>query len=196
MRILFILMLLSSATGFAYNPQFIEKAALDNSIPKSTVDYLLAYLVKYESTIENKNYVTFVDFRKPSSEERMIIINSDTGQAEKYLVAHGINSGELYAEKFSNTPDSRKSSLGLYLVTEQYQGKNGESLKLEGLNPTNSNAKNREIVIHTADYVSERWVAEQGRLGRSWGCFALNQTDFLRNIIHKIKKGSLMLAFK
>ena len=88
------------------------------------------------------------------------------------------------------------SSLGLYLVENSYVGEHGTSLKLNGLSASNSNAKQRAIVIHSADYVSDRWIAEQGHLGRSWGCFALNEIDFKKNIFEKIKNGSLLIAFK
>ncbi len=179
-----------------YNLKNIELSAQKNLIPKPTVDYLLNYFKKNELLIKNKNYVTFVDFRKPSSEDRMILINTETGQSEKYLVAHGRNSGDVYAEKFSNKIDSKMSSLGLFIVGEKYQGENGTSLHLIGLNETNSNAADRGIVIHYADYVSKNWANEQGRIGRSWGCFALNKNDFLNQILQKIKGGSLMIAFK
>ena len=157
---------------------------------------MLTYLLSHESQIENKNYVTFVDFRKPSSDERLILINTSTGQAEKYLVAHGRNSGENYAENFSNIENSKMSSLGIYKVETPYVGEHGTSLALSGLSTSNSNAKMRAIVIHSADYVSDQWIAQEGQLGRSWGCFALNKNDFLKNIFDKIKNGSLLIAFK
>ncbi len=196
MKTLFLIMLFLSNTSWAFNPEHIQKSALENDVPKSTIDTLLKYYSEHESKIENKNYVTFVDFRKPSSKDRMIVIQTDTGQVEKYLVAHGLNSGETIAEKFSNIQDSKMSSLGLYLIQEQYTGQHGASLFLEGLSPTNSKAKERSIVMHYADYVSDQWIANEGRIGRSWGCFALNKDDFLQHVIDKVKNGSLMMAFK
>ena len=115
---------------------------------------------------------------------------------EKYLVAHGRNSGENFAENFSNIVNSKMSSLGLYKVENPYSGEHGTSLMLSGLSKSNSNAKIRSIVIHSAEYVSDQWIAHEGLLGRSWGCFALNENDFLKNIFEKIKNGSLLLAFK
>ncbi len=182
--------------GQAFNPEYIQKSALENEIPKTTIETVLKYYADHPSQINNKNYVTFVDFRKPSTQERLIIIHTDTGQVEKYLVAHGLNSGDTFAEKFSNIEDSKMSSLGIYLIQEKYIGEHGSSLHLEGLSPTNSKAKQRAIVMHSADYVSNQWIANEGRLGRSWGCFALNKDDFFNHVIEKIKNGSLMIAFK
>ncbi len=194
-QIILILFLLPNLS-WALNVKHVTEAAVENKIPQSIVQNLIEYFSTHSENIKNKNYVTFVDFNRPSSEERMFIINTETGQTEKFLVAHGKNSGDLYAEKFSNEENSKMSSLGFYLIEEKYRGEHGSSLKLSGLSSTNSKARQRAIVMHTADYVSDKWVAEQGRIGRSWGCFALNEDDFLKNAIDKIQDGSLMIAFK
>lgn len=182
--------------SWALNVKHVTEAAVENKIPQSIVQNLIEYFLTHSENIKNKNYVTFVNFNLPSSEDRMFIINTETGQTEIFLVAHGKNSGDLFAEKFSNEENSKMSSLGYYLIEEKYRGEHGSSLKLSGLSSTNSKARQRGIVMHTADYVSDKWVAEQGRIGRSWGCFALNKDEFLKNAIDKIQDGSLMIAFK
>jgi hypothetical protein len=196
MKTLILLVYFFANTGWSYNLEHIKKSAVEQNIPVLVVNEILAYFLSHESQIENKNYVTFVDYRKPSSDERLILINASTGQVEKYLVAHGKNSGENYAENFSNIENSKMSSLGLYKVETPYIGEHGTSLTLSGLSKSNSNAKMRSIVIHSADYVSDQWIAQEGQLGRSWGCFAVNKNDFLKNIFDKIKNGSLLIAFK
>lgn len=102
------------------------------------------------------------------------------------LVAHGRNSGKEFASKFSNKSESFQSSLGFYATGEVYQGKHGLSLRLDGLEyGINDNARYRAVVIHGADYVSEKFAKTQGRLGRSLGCpavpYAVNE-EFI-NII-------------
>lgn len=196
MKTIFLTILFSVTTTWAYNADHIQQAAQENNIPDTAIQYLLNYLRTHETQFANKNYVTFVDFRLPSNLERMFIINANTGQTEKFLVAHGVNSGDVYAERFSNIENSRMSSLGLYRIEEKYLGDNGASLYLSGLSTTNSNVKTRSIVMHHAEYVSDQWVAQNGKIGNSWGCFALNKTEFLRNAIDKVRDGSLMLAFK
>src|SRR5205814_5002123 len=92
----------------------------------------------------------------------------------KELVAHGRNSGENMAMRFSDAMDSRESSLGLFVARETYVGDNGYSLRLDGLEPGfNGNARERAIVMHGASYVDPRFGATAGRIGRSWGCPAL-----------------------
>jgi hypothetical protein len=111
------------------------------------------------------------------------------------LVAHGVNTGENWATAFSNTLGSRQSSLGLFRTTSTYQGRNGYSLRLEGLEPGfNDLALERTIVVHGAWYVSEAFAKEHGRLGRSWGCPALPKR-VARKVINTIKDGSLLFIY-
>ena len=189
------MLIMVSISALAFNKRTVFNAATAAGIPHHQVEKLVGYLEKYQDQIPNQSYVSFVDFRKSSAKKRFILIQTETGQTQQFLVAHGKNSGELYAQEFSNTENSKKSSLGLYLVGRSYRGSNGLSLLLDGLEPSNSNAKKREIVIHYADYVSEKYLNENGRIGRSWGCFALNEKDFKTFIHDQIKDGSLLLAF-
>ena len=143
-----------------------------------------------------KKLLTIVDFSKPSSEKRLFIIDVET---EKILihtyVAHGKNSGEKVANRFSNTDASYQSSLGFYLTGNTYSGSNGYSLKLRGLEPGfNDNAERRAIVMHGAPYVSEEVITSTGRLGRSWGCPAVSQKEH-KKIIDLIKGGSCLFIY-
>src|SRR5690606_30115729 len=126
--------------------------------------------LKMEGKIaKDKNVVSIIDFRLPSTEKRMWIIDmSNMEILYNTYVAHGRNSGGKYAEKFSNTPQSLQSSLGFYLTAESYYGKHGLSLRLDGQEVGfNNNARKRAVVLHSADYASPKFVERQGRLGRS-----------------------------
>ena len=105
------------------------------------------------------------------------------------LVAHGRNTGEEFARKFSNVPGSYTSSLGFYTTAEIYEGNNGTSMRLDGLEPGfNDKARERAIVIHGAPYVNESFIHDNGRLGRSQGCPAVDYKDLsylLQNITNK-----------
>jgi len=138
------------------------------------------------------NYWAVVDFNKPSNEKRLFIFDLKNGAFKAYLVAHGKNSGELYATDFSNVNGSNKSSLGIYKTAETYIGKHGNSLRIDGLENTNSNARDRDIVIHKADYAVPNYNAT-GRAGRSEGCFAVNPT-VIAEVIEHLKKGSYLIA--
>jgi len=146
--------------------------------------------------IIKKDIITVIDFSKPSTEERLFVINLKTKQIiERCLCAHGKNSGELYAEKFSNATDSYESSLGFYIASETYDGKHGYSLKLDGQEPgINDKARDRGVVMHAADYVSNAFIQANGRLGRSQGCPAL-PTDQYKKIIRMIKGGSCLFIY-
>lgn len=193
--LLFILFLYFHSAEAAFNYTLVKNSALQNGIPISQAERLLSYIKNHEKTIKNKNYVTFVDFRQPSSYKRGLIINTNNGLAYSFLVAHGVHSGaKLYATVFSNTINSKQSSLGIYRIENNYTGAFGSSLRLEGLENTNSNAKARAIVMHPYSPVSDEAIKYTGMIGTTEGCFGLNP-EVSKYMIPLIKDGSLMLAF-
>lgn len=154
-------------------------------------DYLVA-----NGKIANEKILSIVDFSQPSNRKRLFIIDLEN---QKLLfntyVAHGANSGKEYANDFSNTPESNKSSLGFYETLGTYMGGNGYSLKLDGLERGfNDNANRRAIVIHGAPYVNESLIQSQGYIGRSWGCPALPEA-LHKPIIDKIKNGTCLFIY-
>lgn len=155
-------------------------------------------MVGYERIInkEREGIVTIIDYSKPSNEERFYVVDIDRGRiVYKSLVAHARNSGGERATSFSNVVNSRKTSVGFYLTGETYYGKNGYSLRLDGLEKgINDNARKRDIVIHGADYATEDFIRRYGRLGRSWGCPALPR-GLNRKVIDEIKGGSVIFVY-
>ncbi len=143
-----------------------------------------------------KEVLTLIDFTKPSNEERLLVLDmAEEKLLFHSLVAHGRNSGDLYATRFSNRPESHQSSLGLYLTEGTYTGKNGYSLRLNGLEKgVNDNALARAIVIHGAAYADPSVCRGGRRLGRSWGCPALPPA-LNRPIIDTIKGGSVLYIY-
>jgi hypothetical protein len=130
--------------------------------------------LKQQGKIENE-ILTIVDFSLSSTQERMWVIDMKTQKVIlKSLVSHGRNSGSEFATDFSNTSESFKSSLGFYVTGEEYNGKHGLSLRLDGMEyGINNAARSRAVVVHGADYVSESFIKNTGRLGRSQGCPAV-----------------------
>lgn len=137
--------------------------------------------------------LTICDFTKSSTEKRLWVIDFSKNKVLfNTLVSHGKNTGEEYAVHFSNKVSSYQSSLGFYLTDETYQGGNGYSLKLKGLEPQiNDKAMERAIVMHGADYCSESFIAQHGRLGRSYGCPAVPRA-YNTAIINTIKHQSVL----
>ncbi|MFL9845714.1 murein L,D-transpeptidase catalytic domain family protein [Flavobacterium rhizosphaerae] len=151
--------------------------------------------LKQEGKIE-KDLLTVIDFSKSSNTKRLWIIDMAT-QTVLYntLVAHGRNSGNEFANQFSNDPNSNKSSLGFYATGEIYTGKHGESLRLDGLEKgINSNARARAVVMHAADYVCQDFIRQHARLGRSLGCPAL-PNKLNKEIIHLIEGKSCLFIY-
>jgi hypothetical protein len=152
--------------------------------------------LKEQGMLINIRYLTIVDFSKPSNANRFYIIDMEQAKLLlQTLVAHGKKSGSIFANAFSNKDASFKSSLGFYRTGNSYQGKHGSSLELEGLEKgINDHAKNRAIVIHGANYVSEFIAKQQGFIGRSLGCPAV-PSDKVNTIIDAIKGASCLFVY-
>ncbi|QCX39774.1 murein L,D-transpeptidase catalytic domain family protein [Aureibaculum algae] len=145
--------------------------------------------------LKNSKYLTLIDMSVSANTERFYLINMETQSIEhKSVVAHGEKSGLEYAKKFSNKVNSHQSSIGFYKTAETYSGKHGLSLRLDGLEYSNNKARERAIVIHSADYANPDFIQSNGRLGRSWGCPALPDKDYAV-IINKIKEGSCVFVY-
>lgn len=148
--------------------------------------------------IENRkrDVLTLIDFSRPSTDKRLFVIDMKQRKVLfSSVVSHGKNSGDNYATSFSNEYGSYKSSLGFYLTESTYQGKNGYSLILNGLEKgINDRARERAIVMHGAAYANPSVLAGGGRLGRSFGCPAVPQ-KLSRPIIDAIKEGSVMYIY-
>ncbi len=172
----------------------------DNSIlpAKNVLEKAITGYTKLErlGKLHLQNALTIIDFSLPSSEKRMWVFDVITGKILYHCyVAHGKNSGEQYAQSFSNKEGSHQSSLGFFVTGTTYTGKHGLSLYLDGQEKNINNlARKREIVIHGADYVSEDFIKQQGHLGRSFGCPAL-PTKLSTEIIRTIEGGSVLFIY-
>jgi hypothetical protein len=157
---------------------------------------LKAYDTAKNTGVGSKEYLTIVDYSMPSTEPRMWVINMRSQTVVHHThVAHGTGSGDNYAHKFSNNHGSHMSSLGVFVTGKMYNGHYGKSLELHGLDGKyNSNAHARRIVVHAAHYVDNHIIQKIGRLGRSFGCLALNKR-IAQKIMHTIKDGSVIFCY-
>jgi hypothetical protein len=176
-----------------YDQLQLKKIGLDKNVFEKA---LKGFEKLYTQGKVTSEILSVCDFTKSSTEKRLFII--DLAKREvlfNSLVAHGKNTGEEFASKFSNEPSSYQSSLGFYVTGETYFGKHGLSLKLNGVEKGfNDNAEKRAIVMHGADYVSENFIAAQGRLGRSFGCPSV-PVELHEPIINTLKGGSCLFIY-
>jgi hypothetical protein len=140
--------------------------------------------------------LAFIDYSRPSTEPRLWVFDIERNRLlYEEVVAHGRGSGENLAKVFSNVSGSHASSLGLFLTRETYHGRNGYSLRMDGLEPgVNDAAMERAIVMHGAPYVDPLAAEKQGRLGRSHGCPAVREA-VARGMIDVLKDGQFVFAY-
>lgn len=145
---------------------------------------------------DDAHILTVCDFSLSSNKKRMWVFDlKDRKVLFNSLVAHGKNTGDEFAENFSNTESSLQSSMGFYITDVTYNGDNGYSLKLLGMDKGfNDAALQRAVVMHGADYVSEEFAATHKRIGRSWGCPAVPRA-LAEPIINTIKGRNCLFIF-
>lgn len=153
-------------------------------------------LARAGSAIWRGDIVGIADFGLHSSQPRFHFVDLVNNRVQSYLVSHGDGSDrehDGWLKRYSNTEGSHCTSKGAYMTRSWYVGKFGTSIRLDGLDPTNSNALPRAIVMHQANYATPEHVARWGRLGRSNGCFAMGPEQFDRALI-ELAGGRLLFA--
>ena len=165
-------------------------------IDPSLLRRALDALQQHHDSISYRDFMGVADFSLPSSAPRFHLVNLADGTVRSHLVAHGRGSDPTHTgwlERFSNEPRSNATSAGAYRTGSPYLGAHGRSMRLEGLDPTNSNALSRAIVVHGAWYVNEEMIGHSGMLGRSQGCFAVADSS-LPEIMARLGPGRLIYA--
>ena len=137
-----------------------------------------------------------IDYSRASTEPRLWVFDLASNKLLfRELVAHGQGTGENMAHNFSNKDGSHQTSLGLFRTADTYNGKNGYSLRMQGLEPgTNDAAMSRAIVMHGAPYVNVKMAQQKGRLGRSWGCPAV-RPEVAKQVIDSLKNGQMIFSY-
>ena len=197
--------------GFV-NGFFADELVFEDSIQSlyrsiNLEEYNLSYKVfKYAMTgyfnlsqqgkLSDKKMISIIDFTKRSTLKRFYTIDLEALAVKFFTyVSHGKNTGEDEAKSFSNVVHSNQSSLGFYVTGETYVGSKGYSLRLDGMEKGyNDRIRERAVVIHNAEYVSEAWIKKYGRLGRSQGCPAL-PVELGKQIIDVVKNKTMVFAY-
>lgn len=156
----------------------------------------MAALNRHSDSIRQQDRIAIADFSLPSSRLRFHFVDLHNGAVRPMLVAHGIGSDPKHTgmlERFSNEVGSEATSEGAFLASNYYVGKHQLSQRLIGLDPTNTNALDRAIVVHAAWYANPEVIAKHGKLGRSQGCFAVGERD-LDTLFGLLGEGRMIYA--
>ena len=174
------------------------RVMVDPSVDPRIVARARAAFDRHRSQISHGDIVGIADFARASATPRFYLLDTNTGRVTRHLVSHGRGSDPGHTgflQYFSNRIGSEASSNGAYVTSAYYHGRYGRSMRVRGLDYSNSNAETRAIVVHTAWYAEPNVAAETGRLGRSEGCFALPHTS-LQEVLARLGPGRFLYADK
>lgn len=182
----------------AARPVFAAVAPVQPYINPGLMARARAALQAKRPFLRDTSVMAIADYSQPSRDPRFYLVQTASGMVTSYHVAHGRGSDPYhsgYLNYFSNEHGSEASSAGAYVTGDVYYGKYGRSLRLRGLDYSNSNAEERAIVVHAARYAEEDMIGQFGKLGRSEGCFALSQLS-LQYVLQQLGPGRLLYSDK
>jgi hypothetical protein len=191
---------LAGAFGNSNNPMPPSPARVlvDPAIDPGLLARARASFARHRSRLRNVDVVGIADFSKPSALPRFYLLDTNSGRVTSHLVSHGRGSDPEHSgmlQRFSNAMGSNASSNGAYVTGDFYYGRYGRSMRVSGLDHSNSNAHARAIVVHSAWYAEPHQVAQHGRLGRSEGCFAMSYSS-LQETLARLGPGRFLYADK
>jgi hypothetical protein len=146
--------------------------------------------------LKNTGVISICDFSQSSRNKRLYIIDLDDMRVSvNTYVAHGRKSGGEFANSFSNSPNSHKSSLGFYITGQTYFGQHGLSLRINGIEKgINDRALARNIVVHGSEYTGDNFLESNPFNGRSYGCPAVPSNE-IDEVINTIKEGTCLFIY-
>ena len=172
------------------------RVQVDSIVDPRIVARARAAYDRHRSELIHVDTVGIADFTRASREARFYLVDTNSGRVSSHLVAHGRGSDPSHTgflQRFSNRVGSEASSDGAYVTSSYYQGQYGRSMRVRGLDHSNSNAEARAIVVHSAWYAEPNQVEAHGRLGRSEGCFAMSHSS-LREVLARLGPGRFLYA--
>ena len=169
-------------------------SVVKQGVPRAVATLAFNKFDQFQSQVKNSTYLSIVDFTKNSGKARFFMVDISSGHVDALMVAHGVGSDPNNTGtpiNFSNVPDSRKSSLGAFIINEQFQSTNhGTANRLDGLESSNNLARPRALLLHSASYVS----TSRSKMGMSWGCFAIS-LDWIGRALKRLTGGSFLYAY-
>lgn len=167
-------------------------------VAQALVERAIAARDAHAGQLRQRDRVAIIDFTPASFRSRLALVDLANGRVDKLLVAHGIGSDPghtAFLQRFSNDDGSEATCEGAFVASDYYVGQHGRSQRLLGMDPTNSNAFQRAIVIHGAWYANKDMLSSHGKLGRSQGCFAVGEAE-LQRVFDHLGEGALVYAAK
>ncbi len=177
----------------------------ENLPPEKTIVDYQTQINHIKNFVKKKNYnqnIAFmIDYSLHSGLKRFFVVDLKSNKfINKGLVCHGNCKGENdsdYSKVFSNINNSYCTSLGMSVVGERAYSKWGKNFKywLNGLETTNSNMKDRVVVLHAWEGVADNTIYPKS-LATSFGCptISINFLDSL-DVILKKNEAILLYAF-
>lgn len=173
-------------------------AAIPTPLDPRLLARAMAAFQRHRSNVAHADLIAIADYSQPSRTRRFHLVDMVAGGTTSMLVAHGRGSDPAHSgwlQQFSNQDGSYASCAGAFVTGAEYVGKHGRSMRLVGLDASNSNALDRAIVIHTAPYVTEAMARDMGKVGRSQGCFTVTQAD-LQQVLSRMGGGRFLYSDK
>jgi len=189
---------LNALVFFAFTALGAQAVTLDpqGQIRADLLGEALAAQEFHKASTRETGRLVVIDYSRHSRDARLYIVNLQTGDVAALRAAHGIGSDadhDGHLDHFSNESGSSASPEGAFITAEEYIGKHGRSLRLDGLDATNSASRDRAIVIHAADYAEPAFLAQHGKLGRSNGCIVFSKAD-LKTFLADVPQGTLIFV--
>lgn len=169
-----------------------------NEVRADLLEAAKSSLRTHASKVSNTDTIVIVDYSLHSAKNRLFVADLGAGTVTRFRVTHGRGSDKNHdgmLDHFSSKSGSYASPKGAHVTAEQYVGKHGASVRMDGLEPDNASARSRAIVIHAAKYAEASMVNTYGKLGRSQGCLALSQAD-LQTLLQLVPTGTLVYIDK
>jgi len=178
-----------AASGPAIDPHGVVR--------KDLMERARAAMDAHGHKISRRDRMYLVDFQKFSGEDRFYEVDLEGGWVTAYRTSHGRGSDPAhsgFAQRFSNEMNSHMSSIGAFATAgASWGGQQGPNVLLDGLEYSNNRARERAIIIHGADYADPAFLAREGKLGRSYGCFSVSHAD-LTPLRERMGEGRLLFA--
>lgn len=174
------------------------RAAMPPPLDSRLMARAISAFGKHRAKVQKADIIAIADYSRASRERRFHLVDMISGTTTSMLVAHGRGSDPSHSgwlQQFSNSDGSYASCAGAFVTANEYVGKHGRSMRLIGLDPTNNNALDRAIVIHTAPYVTEAMARNMGKVGRSQGCFTVTEAD-LQQVLMRLGGGRFLYSDK
>ncbi|KAF2337435.1 peptidase [Flavobacterium ginsenosidimutans] len=150
----------------------------------------------------NQNKFILIDLGLHSGYKRFFVYDFKKKTVSKsYMVSHGCGDNQWgrtsskEKPQISNEFDSHCSSVGKYVVLDRGVSQWGIKVNyvLLGKDKTNSNARNRAIVLHSWDAISDNEVYPEGT-PEGWGCPAVSN-ESMKEIDELLKTNKKVLLW-